>query len=266
MDKNQQYVTNLLYKVPSWELSDPQQQDAFEKIRVSLSNTMDFPGQLKALYKVTDMSNLALGLMWITEKVDRDPSKLESTAEEESFILGLLKGALGGAPGASTGTELPAEQSFGVDVPRPAVIEQSSFPDAAIEAPAPGGGTVPSAAPMGMGDATEQGFAGTLERLVEAIQGGSGERTALIDDLTSQAEEIVASSSSDTEYKTFCGYLIEFLKYVLTNELFDDIRVMNLLSNVYDPFSQWARTDPSGRAGILEQANETLRDFKALFE
>ncbi len=260
MERNQQYLTNLLYKVPSWELPDPLQQDMFEKIRVSLSNTTDFPGQLKSLYRVTNLSELALGLMWIADKVEKDPSKLESTADEETFVLNLLKSALSGAAAAAVSSGLDS-------TPEPDTqMTTASQAPIAVPSDAEGGlASVPAASTSH--DASEQGFSRSLERLVEAVQGGSGERTTLIDDLTKQAEGIAASPTADLDYKTFCGYLIEFLKYVSTYELFDDIRVMNLLSNIFDPFSQWTAADPAaGRAGMLEQANEMLRDFKALFE
>ncbi len=263
MERNQQYLTNLLYKVPSWELPDPQQQDSFEKIRVSLSNTSDFPNQLKSLYKVQNFSELALGLMWIADKVDKDTSKLESTADEEAFVLGLLKSALSGSPGAPSDLGAP----LNLDVtPERAVQESVASQPPETEFPGLGENPVSTPAAADSSDVGEQGFSQTLEKLVEAIQGGSGERTTLIDELTKQAEGVAASPTAESEYKTFCGYLIEFLKYVSTYELFDDIRVMNLLSNIYDPFSQWVNADPAGRSGVLEQANEMLRDFKALFE
>jgi hypothetical protein len=41
---------------------------------------------------------------------------------------------------------------------------------------------------------------------------------------------------------------------------------MNLLSNVFDPFSQWAKIDAGARLGLLEQPIEMLRDFRTLFE
>jgi len=260
MDRDQQYLTTLLEKVPKWELTDPQHQEDFDRIKSSLSNTSDFQGRLKSLYRVANFSDFALGLMWILERVARDASKLESTLDEESFVLGLLKKAFGET--AAT-TEVP-EQPFGFDFPQPSSTE-TPLESAASESPTEQsatsegvvtGATVPS----------EESFSATLEKLLEAVQSGSEERTILIDELTSQAEEIVAAQDSDNDYKTFCGYLVEFLKYVSANQLFDDIRVMNLISNVFDPFAQWAKTGASERSGFLEQPIEMLRDFKALFE
>lgn len=260
MDRNQQYLANLLEKVPKWELSDPQQQDTFDKIKLSLSYAPDLQNQLKALYKVTNLSEFALGLMWLVNKADRDPSKLESTLEEESFVLNLLKRAFGGTPPEGT----PAEEPFGFSGPPASEPFQAAEPAVGSMVPED---TAPfSPLPGESSGGSEQDFSATLEKLLEAVQGGSEDRTVLLNQLTDQAEGIVAAPDSDSDYKTFCGYLMEFLKYVSTNQLFDDIRVMNLISNIYDPFSQWVKTDPSARAGFLEQPIEMLRDFKALFE
>lgn len=260
MDRNQQYLTNLLGKVPKWELTDPQQQDAFEKIRNSVTTALDLQTQLKALYKVSNFSEVALGLMWIANNVERDPSKLESTLDEETFVLNLLKKAFGQA----SSEPAPSGDSFGFDFPAPPSEEpQQAVPMGDVTPPALEQGSAASSAGGGGDEGT---FSVTLEKLLEAVQSGSEERTSLLDELTTQAEGIVATADTDADFKTFCGYLMEFLKYVSVNQLFDDIRVMNLLSNIFDPFSQWVKTDPGSRSGYLDQPIETLRDFKALFE
>ncbi|HEY6951557.1 MAG TPA: hypothetical protein VI758_04070 [Bacteroidota bacterium] len=276
MDRSQQYVASLLEKLPKWELSDPQHQNSFDRIKDSLLNASDLQSRLKALYKVSGFSDVALGLMWIAERVESDPSKLESTAEEENLVLGLLKNAFGESSPAGFANPVMDEQpTTSLDEPSPAgdgfsqPDTESGFSPPGTSPAASPDSTPGEAAPIssgGGGEVSEQEFSATLERLVEAVQSGSEERTALLEQLSGQAEGIVGSQASDNDYKTFCGYLIEFLKYVSMHQLFDDIRVMNLLSNIYDPFSQWAKADASSRPGMLEQAIEILRDFKALFE
>jgi hypothetical protein len=41
---------------------------------------------------------------------------------------------------------------------------------------------------------------------------------------------------------------------------------MNILSNIQDPFAQWARSKPNDRTGVLDAVNDILRDFKTMFE
>jgi hypothetical protein len=262
MDRNQQYLTALLEKVPKWELSDSQQQDTFDKIKTSLTTSNDLNNRLKELYRVSNFSEFALGLMWIVERVERDSSKLESTLEEEGFVLNLLKKAFGGSSAESA----PSDQPFGFDFQQSPMTEPVAPSDPAPESPVVQSITPSEPLQAGVAGVGEAEFSTNLEKLLEAVQSGSEERTILLDELTSQAEGVVAAEASDNDYKTFCGYLIEFMRYVSTNQLFDDIRVMNLISNVYDPFSQWAKTDASSRSGMLEQSIEMLRDFKALFE
>lgn len=167
------------------------------------------------------------------------------------------------------------EQSFGSDFVSQMPVEeaqpQEQMPTAGTEQTLsePGGfdtGMAVPPTPAGRTELDEQNFCGMLERLVEAVQSGSEERTSIMEDLTRAAEGIVAGENADKDYKAFCGYLIEFVRYVSTYQLFDDIRVMNLLSNIFDPFSQWTKADPSGRQGMMEQPIEMLRDFKSLFE
>ncbi len=60
--------------------------------------------------------------------------------------------------------------------------------------------------------------------------------------------------------------LIEFLTYIETNQYIDDVRVMNIVTNVQEPYTLWSKTPPDQRSGILDPAIEMLRDFKVMFE
>ncbi len=277
MERSQQYLTTLLERLPKQELADPGHQDAFERIKESLSSSEDFNGRLKTLYKVANFSEFALGLMWIADKVERDPSKLESSTEEETFVFGLLKNAFGEIiPMESENAPAVVEPSSPTDFGQePAPEQENGFGEMTPVAPEPAADQAPPmsdtsavmAAPEGaFVGSNEQSFSAILEKLLEAIQSGSESRNSLLDELTAEASRIVAQPDTTEDFKAFCGYMIEFLKYVTTNQLFDDIRVLNMMSNVFDPFSQWAKADPAARAGLLDQPNEMLREFKALFE
>jgi hypothetical protein len=276
MDRSQQYVTLLLDKIPASGLSDAGHQESFGRIKEDLAQTQDLRVQLKSLYKVANFSAFALGLMWIADKVERDPSKLESTNEEENFVLELLRKAFGevsAVPEAAAPSLV--EDPFGLNLARGSGAAQSELAEpppaaeTAIQPPVaaePEAGLAAGTVSEGGAGGDEQGFATTLEKLVEAIQSGAEDRGPLLEELTTQAERVVASPGFGDDFKAFCGYMIEFLKYISANQLFDDIRVMNMMSNVFDPFSQWTKAEPAARAGMLDQPNEVLRDFKTLFE
>jgi hypothetical protein len=275
MNRSHQYLATLLERVPRWELSTDEYQDAFEKIKTRISQTANLRDELASLYKVRNFANVALGLLWIAERVDRDPSKTESTLEEEGFVLSLLKNSFEGIPGTGTaGMMASTEQPFGIDFPQQDTAGEppsSAYPEPAVpEMPFDtfAGGlaeTSPSSA-AGDANADEKAFSLLFEQLLEAVQSGTDERSILSEQLIQKAEVVQAGTGVDEEYTAFCRLLIEFLNYVSSNMLYDDIRAMNLLSNVFDPFSQWAKTDPGARMGLLDQPIEMLRDFRTLFE
>ena len=276
MDRTQQYVMTLLDKIPSSGLDDAGHRDAFGRIKNVLGEAPDLKAHLRSLYKVSNFAEFALSLMWIAERVEHDPSKLESTADEERLVARLLSTAFGESPSVQGAfASAVAEDPFGFGPAQASeetgsgTVEQASAPETSTQAPPPAdvagilsGAPASAAGPGGH----EQDFASTLEKLVEAIQSGSDDRGALLDQLTSQAEQVVSRPDAGDDFKAFCGYMTEFLKYVSANQLFDDIRVMNMMSNAFDPFSQWVKADPSARAGLLDQPNEVLREFKSLFE
>ena len=88
---------------------------------------------------------------------------------------------------------------------------------------------------------------------------------ALLDQLVQRCHE-VAASDAPQEYKDYSQKLTTLLKSLTDNQMLDDVRAMNMLSAVLDPFSQWAKTDPGSRSGIIEPGVESLRGFIALFE
>jgi len=98
------------------------------------------------------------------------------------------------------------------------------------------------------------------------VQSGNDDRTKLLSDIINECNRVLAAGSAVEDYKHFCKLLIEFLEYISNNQYLDDVRVMNILSNIQDPFAQWARSTPDNRTGVLDAVNETLREFKTMFE
>jgi hypothetical protein len=74
------------------------------------------------------------------------------------------------------------------------------------------------------------------------------------------------AASSVPEFHDFCRFLLELLEYASANGFVDDIRVMNIVSNIQDPLLQWVDKSAEDRKGLLDPALEILRDFKSMFE
>jgi hypothetical protein len=117
----------------------------------------------------------------------------------------------------------------------------------------------------GTGGADERGFASQLERFSEAVQSGIEGRGAQLESLFNDCEGI-AHGTSDDEFKEFSALMADFLKYIAESELLDDVRVINIVSNISSSVSQWAISPTAARHGLMEEALGMLRDFRTHFE
>ena len=115
------------------------------------------------------------------------------------------------------------------------------------------------------GGGAEVAFASALERFSEAVQGGTDDREAFHISLLGMAEspDVQAIGGDGAQ---FASYLADFLRYMFDNQLLDDIRIINILSNISTSLSVWASTPPDGRSGMLEDSLSLLRDFRSQFE
>ncbi|MGH2566769.1 MAG: hypothetical protein ACRDGA_00395, partial [Bacteroidota bacterium] len=179
------------------------------------------------------------------------------------------------------GPEVPSESSEGFG---PAAEPMADFPSApAAEVPtgfgpesdaladfpsAPDTGSpFETAAPPAGEGAPETQFAKLVEQFVEAVQNGADDREAVKDRMLAACATTLAEGSGATDdHRQFCQVMTEFVNYISENQFLDDIRVMNLLSNVTDPVWEWARADAASRAGMMGAAYDVLRDYKSLFE
>jgi hypothetical protein len=116
------------------------------------------------------------------------------------------------------------------------------------------------------GPEQERSFAGTLERFLESVQSGGEDRTTLLTGMINECKTALQGGSLRNDFKQFCELFVEFLQFVSENQFIDDIRVMNIVSNVQDPIAQWTRTEQLHRSDMLSPAIEILRDFKTMFE
>jgi hypothetical protein len=293
MNRSQKYISVLLERLPKWELRSYEHQTSLDRIRDKITSASDIQEELHSLYRVKGFAEFALSLMWIAEKVEKDSTMDESTLAEETLVFEKLRFALGDISVSSTestsasGTvDLPSSPEI---EPSPAAMpegisissleppleltpsqEQETTPDVLLHS----WGTEPQAPAQissmdttsTMGREQEHEFANLLERFLEAVQSGNDDRTTLLSDVIHESNSVVKAGSVPEDYEQFCRLLVEFLQYISDNQYLDDIRVMNIVSNIQDPVSQWARSEQSDRTGLLDPAIDILKDFKTMFE
>jgi hypothetical protein len=288
MSRTQKYISLLLERLPKYELRSYEHQTSLDRIRDRVSSTSDIQAELSYLYKVKGCADFALSLMWIADKVEKDFTKEESTIDEETLVFSKFRQAIGdvspsGQESDTAGTvfDLPGSQEFG-STPTPApksVFNLSSPPELeSIPAPEPTidaifGATAqtpeltqPMSGGSTSGNEQELSFALLLEQFLESVQSGNDDRKKLLSDIINECNAVLAAGSATEDYKQFCQLLTEFLQYISNNQYLDDVRVMNILSNIQDPFAHWARNKPNNRTGVLDAVNDILRDFKTMFE
>jgi hypothetical protein len=288
MNRTQKYISLLLERLPKYELRSYDHQTSLDRIRDRVSSAADINAELLLMYKVNGFADFALSLMWIADRVEKDVTKEESSIDEETLVFSKFRQAIGdvspsGQESETGGTmfDLPGSQKIGsTPTPEPtsefslsSSQEFESIPTsqpsidaifgAGAQAPEQ---TMPTGGGSTSGEEQEHSFAILLEQFLESVQSGSEDRTKLLSDIVNECNTVLAAGNTAEDYKQFCTSLIEFLQYISNNQYLDDVRVMNILSNIQDPFAQWARTQPNNRTGILDAVNDTLRDFKTMFE
>jgi len=281
MTRAQLYLSSLMENVSEGHIASDDHRLTFAKIREKIANTEDFEGELRQLYKVQGLGEFALSLMWIAERVEADPARMEYDAEEQGLIVDRFREAVGDAAPAPLG-DLPTPE-VSVEPPPQEVVEQEPV---AVEAPPepvqeelpemPAQLQMETAGPIDEAEKAvyapptgvdETQFGPLMERFVEAMQSGSEEREGLLGQILLQANAVAApGSGASDELREFCQYLIEFLTYIRENGFMDDVRVMNILSNVSSPVSSWSQASPDARTGLLTEGIEILKTFKSLFE
>jgi hypothetical protein len=276
MNNEQHYLQTLFNSMDQGFFPTDEMRSAFQRITERLRDAPDLEAELRSLYRVENFAEFALSLLWISRQVRRDPLKAEPTDEERGLLMSrfpVLSGGMAAEP-------LPPEITTSVEPGAPWAGPQASeeTPPAEPETPWPAAepsGEIPAAepgapsetpAPAGEGISPGE-FALLMERFVEAMQGGDEERTVLMDRMLGAARGNSAEGSgADEELREYCSLLVVFLDYVEENQYMDDVRVMNILSNISGPVSGWAAAAPAERTGQLADGIEVLRNFKSMFE
>jgi hypothetical protein len=269
MNRSQKYISILLERLPKWELRSYEHQTSLDRIRDRISSASDIRKELDALYKVKGFADFALSLMWIANKVEKDPALEESTLAEETLVFTKFRQAMGDASIteeeisiAEEVSSLSTSEIHSPSVQTPDVLLDSTWnPEAGTPMPEQQISSGPT-----MGRDHERNFANLLEKFLESVQSGSEDRTAIMANVIKECKMIVSSGTAAEEHKRFCNLLIEFLQYITDNQFLDDVRVMNIVSNIQDPVAQWALSEQADRSGLLDQAIDILRDFRTMFE
>jgi len=284
MNRSQKYISILLERLPKWELRSYEHQTSLDRIRDRITSAADIQKELNALYRVKGFSEFALSLMWIVDKVEKDTTLDESTLAEETLVFEKLRFALGDTAAPSI-ESAPAPET--TDLPSSTEPESTSSSQEPWKQPTPSPdmnatpevlldswGKEPQAVsqtPLNdenviIGAEQMRNFAALLEQLLESIQSGSDDRMVLLSKVISECNTVLAAKSAPEDYNQFCKLLVEFLQYISDNQFLDDIRVMNIVSNIQDPVNQWTQSEQDTRTGLLDPAIEILRDYKAMFE
>jgi hypothetical protein len=232
MTQSDDILRALLANFPVAELPAGEPQRVFENIKARLTDAPDAGEELKNLYKVKGFSDFAMGLMWMVDRAEKNPGLVSIGPEDETLLLSSFRKAMAEA-----------------------------VPQAATTAPAPE--LTPSGG--GPGKSDPKAFAVQVEQFAESVQSGSGGTRMLLEDLVTECDSVV-QQGSEPDFVELATLFAGFLKYISENELFDDVRVINILSNVSSGISGWANTPVDARAGLLEEALTMLRDSKSHFE
>lgn len=278
MKRAQEYINALMDNVSEGHIASDEHRLIFGRIKEKLAGAADFESELLSLYKVRRFGDFALSLLWIAERVESNEAKNEYTPDEQNFVVEKFRISVGDLEHA------PLEDSP-VPEASPSDLWTAEPGEAVPEQPAPEGEETPempahlqmeTAQPIDESEKSvyaaptsidENEFGPLVEKFIEAMQSGADDREALLSSVLSQTHVIVApNSGAGGELREFSQYLIEFLTYINENGFMDDVRVMNILSNVSSPVALWAQAGPDARQGMLAEGIDILKSFKSLFE
>ena len=253
-------VDALFERFPPEELGGGSERGQFERLRSTLTETEEWPGTLRRLYQAEQCDELALGLMWLTERLGAEPERREPGPEEEEVFFRALRRGLGLQQAEFGRFAAEAMPTFSEPQPDQTGAGPGDVASEPVVSPFTEGG------PETEGTSDPEIFGRILERFLEAVQSGSDDRASLLERLRASCTMIGSDASTGEEYQRYAVLIRDFLSYISEHQLLDDVRVMNLVTNIQDPFGQWLSTPEGDRAGILDQCHEMHKDFRTMFE
>ncbi|MBM4167981.1 MAG: hypothetical protein FJ215_02320 [Ignavibacteria bacterium] len=233
--------------LPSTEFPTDADRSVFVKIRDRLAGSENLEDELRTLYRVEQFAEFALAMMWVSN----DPEKTQLSDEEQSF---LFQRFLQGSAQSAGVIEAAAEPEQEISTPTPLIEEERAQ-------------GIESASSSEPGDVSLPGFAARFEGFVEAMQAGDEGRVSLVSEIGKLANQLrLLSGPDDVEVGQFCELLVDFLGYIEREQLMDDVRVMNILSNISGDAAAWLQPDIEKRKAAMAEAVSILQDFRSLFE
>jgi hypothetical protein len=292
MMRIQQVVDSLFDRFPVEDLGGGIERSNFDRLRDGLATAADWSSTLRRLYQADRCDEFALGLLWLTDRLEQDGERTVALPEEEEVFHRTLRSGLGLSAAAFSGfgESTPADGETTVlepsptpdetmasfaptaaadDFAQPAFDAPTAEPEPSAEEPVASEETsasIPMGAEDDIGTSDPEIFGRLLERFLESVQSGSEDRTELLGRLRANCRAVRADSTQPEEYQRYAEVLDDFLGYIDQHQLMDDIRVMNLVTNLQEPFGQWVSTDEESRTGILEQCVDMHREFRTMFE
>ncbi len=276
MSQARDHIAALLARLPQEGELSPDQQATLASIREKIETTADIQQELKNLFKVKNFSEFALSLMWVVERSENNAS----SPEEETTVLTLFRNAVADSAtqvgaqaaegeffGAPPSSDLAVEIPVLDELPQGMEAEQQVEPEPPQEHQDVEGVSEPAVegTSMPVEDHIKK-FGLMLETFSTAVQSGADDRTSLLEQIVNENNVVGATAGFPEEYKQYCRYLTDFLQYIFANQFLDDVRVMNIVTNIQDPFATWAAAPSEAREGVLGPGIEILRDFKTMFE
>lgn len=250
MSHSKDYLIKLLDSVHPFELTSDEQQVIFRKIRNRLHDGSDIHLDLQTLYKVNEFYNFALVLMHIVEQSEKNPSKTMFSSDEKMLVVWNFIRAMGGVPTSDMKVAgvLEEEEEETIDVGHQ-IDETPSFVLAADE-------------PISI-----EAFGLRLDQFIETMQQGDESRQSLLSEIISMAQRYgLAREEILEDFNKFAIHIVEFLTYVHEQDLYEDVRVMNLLSNLSSTAGAFQHDSDEERISAIKESITTLSDFRSIFE
>lgn len=250
MSHSKDYLIKLLDSVHPFELTSDEQQVIFRKIRNRLHDGSDIHIDLQTLYKVNEFYNFALVLMYIVEQSEKNPSKTMFSSDEKMLVVWNFIRAMGGVPTSDIKVVevIEEEDEETIDVGHQ-IDETPSFELSVNE-------TI-----------SIEAFGFRLDQLIEAMQQGDDSRQSLLSEIISMAQRYGSEKEEILkDFNNLAIHIVEFLTYVHEEDLYEDVRVMNLLSNLSSTAGAFQHDSDEEKISAIQESITTLSDFRSLFE